>query len=579
MTRVPEARGRRAAAGRGQGCARARVRHGLRLGLARAARGTADRDRRLRRAARDGAALPAGVRARVPARARERRVAAARGRVLRPGRLGVRREHLGRSVPLDRRGGARPAPGRPASCCWSTATVLVLCLPELDADLPAGTRVPAAVLRHAPLRVAGRQRGRLPPRLRRLDPPASATTASRSRSWSSCRATRMRRRAAHDLFTPAWARSWPAEEIWKARKVGVSVPPAPPLLLASTSPQRRAILEQLGIPFDVVAPRYEEDDPPDADPLELVLAHARGKARVRGRRGRRPAGARRRHDASGATAGVYGKPADAEDAATMLDAPRRPHARASSRASACSRPAGRRSTSRDDRVTFRPLTAARPRRVRRDRRVGGTRRRLRDPGPRRRARRADRGRLPERRRPPGGAARPAARRALPRRLRLRLSGAVSRLGRRLDRRLDVACTLALRGHLRPPDRLRRPRHGRRPRHRQHARLRARPRHRALRAVGRRDRPAHRRGARRRRRGEAHARPHAGHDHGDPAAEGRRHRRLRRDRADAPPLHPEGAPEPLRAPARRRLRPVGRDRRREARRRGGDALGGRARRRT
>jgi septum formation protein len=53
----------------------------------------------------------------------------------------------------------------------------------------------------------------------------------------------------------------------------------PPLLLASTSPQRRAILEQLGLPFDVVAPRYEEHDPPDADPVELVRAHAQGKAR------------------------------------------------------------------------------------------------------------------------------------------------------------------------------------------------------------------------------------------------------------------------------------------------------------
>jgi predicted house-cleaning NTP pyrophosphatase (Maf/HAM1 superfamily) len=29
------------------------------------------------------------------------------------------------------------------------------------------------------------------------------------------------------------------------------------LTLASTSPQRRAILEQLRLPFDVVAPRYE----------------------------------------------------------------------------------------------------------------------------------------------------------------------------------------------------------------------------------------------------------------------------------------------------------------------------------
>ena len=52
----------------------------------------------------------------------------------------------------------------------------------------------------------------------------------------------------------------------------MSVPPAPPILLASTSPQRRAILEQLGVPFEVVAPHYEETGD---DPLE----HAAGKAR------------------------------------------------------------------------------------------------------------------------------------------------------------------------------------------------------------------------------------------------------------------------------------------------------------
>ena len=52
----------------------------------------------------------------------------------------------------------------------------------------------------------------------------------------------------------------------------VSASPAPPLVLASQSPQRRAILEQLRIPFEVVLPTYEErgDDP---------LEHAAGKAR------------------------------------------------------------------------------------------------------------------------------------------------------------------------------------------------------------------------------------------------------------------------------------------------------------
>ena len=59
----------------------------------------------------------------------------------------------------------------------------------------------------------------------------------------------------------------------------MSVSPAPPLLLASTSPQRRAILRQLGIPFDVVAPRYVEHDPRDAAPARLVREHALGKAR------------------------------------------------------------------------------------------------------------------------------------------------------------------------------------------------------------------------------------------------------------------------------------------------------------
>ncbi|MGZ8693731.1 MAG: Maf family protein, partial [Gaiellaceae bacterium] len=56
-------------------------------------------------------------------------------------------------------------------------------------------------------------------------------------------------------------------------------PPAPPLLLASTSPQRKAILEQLHIPFDVIAPTYEEETLPGADPLQVVREHARAKAR------------------------------------------------------------------------------------------------------------------------------------------------------------------------------------------------------------------------------------------------------------------------------------------------------------
>ena len=58
-----------------------------------------------------------------------------------------------------------------------------------------------------------------------------------------------------------------------------SASPDRALVLASTSPQRRAILEQLRIPFTVVEPVYVEHDPPDADPVALVRAHAEGKAR------------------------------------------------------------------------------------------------------------------------------------------------------------------------------------------------------------------------------------------------------------------------------------------------------------
>jgi septum formation protein len=49
--------------------------------------------------------------------------------------------------------------------------------------------------------------------------------------------------------------------------------PATPLILASTSPQRRAILEQLRIPFDAVAPAYEEVD--GTSPLERAAGKAR----------------------------------------------------------------------------------------------------------------------------------------------------------------------------------------------------------------------------------------------------------------------------------------------------------------
>src|SRR3954467_15868508 len=90
---------------------------------------------------------------------------------------------------------------------------------------------------------------------------------------------------------------------------------ARPLVLASQSPQRRAILEQLGIGFTVVVPDYEEVDPPGMPPDELALAHARG------------AGSSVAGDlVLGAAAGVVlggrslGKPEDEEHSRAMLRA-------------------------------------------------------------------------------------------------------------------------------------------------------------------------------------------------------------------------------------------------------------------
>ena len=98
----------------------------------------------------------------------------------------------------------------------------------------------------------------------------------------------------------------------------MSVPPAPPLLLASTSPQRRAILEQLRIPFELAVPDYEEHDPPDADVVAVVRQHAAGKARSVGDPDERPVlGVDTAVHLDGR---VFRKPAGPEEAEEMLDA-------------------------------------------------------------------------------------------------------------------------------------------------------------------------------------------------------------------------------------------------------------------
>ena len=96
----------------------------------------------------------------------------------------------------------------------------------------------------------------------------------------------------------------------------MSVPPAPPILLASESPQRRAILEQLDLPFTAVPPRFEETLS-GSDPVEIVLKNAHGKAHSVGPHEQSPV--------LGVDTAVVidgdalGKPADAAEAEAMLE--------------------------------------------------------------------------------------------------------------------------------------------------------------------------------------------------------------------------------------------------------------------
>jgi septum formation protein len=90
-----------------------------------------------------------------------------------------------------------------------------------------------------------------------------------------------------------------------------------PLVLASRSPQRRAILTQLALPYRVVEPDYEERALP-LQAIELVETHARGKA-----------GSVDRESNDGAVLGVdtavvigddvLGKPVDSGHAREMLE--------------------------------------------------------------------------------------------------------------------------------------------------------------------------------------------------------------------------------------------------------------------
>ena len=199
----------------------------------------------------------------------------------------------------------------------------------------------------------------------------------------------------------------------------VSRSPTPPIVLASTSPQRRAILEQLGVPFEV-------------DRAELRGARSRGRATRSGSSASMPGARRARSQRLPATRRCSASTRWSRSTVACSESrgtPARPSACSSSsaagrtrssRGSACSPPVGRSSSTRPRSSpsgrsrpgTSRPIVASGEWQV--------TRGRVRHPGTRRGPRRADRRRLPQRRRAAGRRPRAPARGALPGPLRLRL---------------------------------------------------------------------------------------------------------------------------------------------------------------
>src|SRR3954449_7548222 len=83
------------------------------------------------------------------------------------------------------------------------------------------------------------------------------------------------------------------------------------LILASRSPQRRGVLQQLGVRVEGVAPEIEE--PADGDPRGLVVENARRKARAV--HGELVLGVDTTVVVDGRS---YGKPADREEAMRFI---------------------------------------------------------------------------------------------------------------------------------------------------------------------------------------------------------------------------------------------------------------------
>lgn len=93
----------------------------------------------------------------------------------------------------------------------------------------------------------------------------------------------------------------------------------PDFYLASTSPRRRQLLEQLGLRFEVVVPEVDETPLPGEAPTDYVLRLARAKAEaVAARLGNPAAPVLAADTAVVLETAILGKPRDREDGLAML---------------------------------------------------------------------------------------------------------------------------------------------------------------------------------------------------------------------------------------------------------------------
>ena len=258
------------------------------------ARRGARRDRRRSHsgAARDGAPMQRGAGDSDGVDRGERGGGAASGRVVRPGVLGVRRVDLVRSVQVDSGGGAASSSRR-------------------RARLPAELDALRAVLARRPDGKVGEQLLRPQFGMHRMEwsgedegidfqlPHGDWIRVLRASGFEieglwELQAPRERRDA--QLLRLRVGRVG-AEVAGRGDLEGpqarVSVPPAPPIVLASESPQRRAILEQLGHSVRRRAAPVTRSDRA-AIPVELAAGKARSVGGGRGARARRRHGGDRR---------------------------------------------------------------------------------------------------------------------------------------------------------------------------------------------------------------------------------------------------------------------------------------------